>query len=270
MLDQLCAEGRGLVLVTGPAGSGTTTTLAALVDHVNSSRSCHIVTIEHPIEHLHPDKQAIVSQREVGTDTTSVARRRAPAPPARAPTSLAVGVLPDPDGDAGRCSTPPRAAPSCSPSSPRCRHPRRSCASSRRSPRRSAAGCPATLAPVLRGVLGQRLLERADGKGRVGAFEVLLGTSKVADCVAEDRLGDLRRLVADGEYNGMQTLDLACSSSPRTASSSVRDAVAAADDPEELRLALGEAEVSPCGALLCAAETHARVAAPRAQRPVPS
>ena len=97
----------------------------------------------------------------------------------------------------------------------------------------------ATLAPLLRGVTGQRLLERADGKGRIGAFEVLLATSKVADCVAEDRLDDLHRILAEGEYHGMQTLDRALEFLAKDGLVSVRDAIAAADDPDELRLTLG-------------------------------
>jgi twitching motility protein PilT len=96
-----------------------------------------------------------------------------------------------------------------------------------------------TLAAVLRGVLSQRLLDRADGKGRVPAVEVLLGTAKVADCIAEDRLADLARVIADGEYHGMQTLDRALEQLARDGLVSVRDAVALADEPEELRLGLG-------------------------------
>jgi twitching motility protein PilT len=205
VLDKLCGEGRGFVLVTGPAGAGTTTTLSALIDYVNTNRACHIVTVEQPIEHLHPDKQAIVSQREVGTDTSSVAAaiRRAARQGADV---LAVGVVPDHDAvrallDAAEGGALVFAVVS-SLSAPEALV--RFIESFPEAERRRVR---ATLAPVLRGVLGQRLLERADGKGRIGAFEVLLGTSKVADCVAEDRLDDLPRLVADGEYNGMQTLD---------------------------------------------------------------
>ncbi len=74
MVDQLADEPRGLILVTGPTGSGKTTTLAAMIDHINSTRPCNIVTIEDPIEVLHTDKLAIVNQREIGTDTTDYAQ----------------------------------------------------------------------------------------------------------------------------------------------------------------------------------------------------
>jgi twitching motility protein PilT len=237
VLDKLCAEGRGLVLVTGPAGSGTTTTLSALVDHVNSTRACHVVTVESPIEYLHPDKKGIVSQREVGSDTASVAGavRRAARQGADV---VAAGIVPDTDATRSLLDAAEAGAlvfavvPSFDATEALVRLVEAFPEGDRRRVR-------TTLAAVLRGVLGQRLLDRADGRGRVGAFEVLLATSKVADCVAEDRLGDLGRLVADGEYHGMQTLDRALEFLAKDGLVSVRDAVAAADDPEELRLALG-------------------------------
>jgi len=237
VLDKLCGDGRGLVLITGPAGSGTTTTLTAFVDHVNSTRPCHVVTVESPIEYLHPDKKGLVSQREVGTDTSSVATavRRATRQGADV---VAAGLVPDTDAlqsllDAAESGALVLAVvPALNVTEALVRLVEAFPEADRRRVR-------ATLAAVLRGVLAQRLLERADGKGQVGAFEVLLGTAKVADCVAEDRLGDVARLVADGEYNGMQTLDRALELLARDGLVSVRDAVAAADDPEELRLALG-------------------------------
>lgn len=237
VLDKLCAEGRGLILVTGPAGSGTTTTLCALVDHVNTTRACHVVTVEHPIEYLHVDKRAVISQREVGIDTESVpaAVRRA----ARQGADVIVaGVVPNLEAvrsllDAAESGSLVIAAmPALSAAEALVRLVEAFGDDERRRAR-------ATLASVLRAVLGQRLLDRADGKGRVGAFEVLLGTAKVADCVAEDRLADLSRLMADGEYHGMQTIDRGLERLARDGLVSVRDAVAAADDPEELRLALG-------------------------------
>ncbi len=237
VLDKLCAEGQGVVLIAGPSGSGTTTTLCALVEHVNASRACHIVTIEHPIEYLHPDKQALVSQREVGTDTASVATavRRATRQGADV---VAVGVVPDAESvqavlDAAEKGSLVFAVVSALTA------PEALVRLVEAFPDNERRRVRATLASVLRGVLGQRLIERADGKGRVGAFEVLLGTSKVQDCVAEDRLADLPRLVGDGEYNGMQTLDRALEYLARDGIVSVRDAVAAADEPEDLRLSLG-------------------------------
>lgn len=236
VLDKLCGDGRGLVLVTGPAGSGTTTTMCALVDHVNATRACHVLTVEQPIEFLHGDKKAIVSQREVGTDTTSVAAavRRASR---QGVDVIAVGRVADSDTlrallDAAESGALVIAVtPALSATEALVRLVEAFPDAERRRVRSALAG-------VLRAVLSPRLLERADGKGRVGAYEVLLGTTKVADCIAEDRLGDLARLVADGEYHGMQTLDRALAFLARDGLVSVRDAVAAAEDPEELKLSL--------------------------------
>jgi twitching motility protein PilT len=237
VLDKLCGPGRGLVLVTGPSGSGTTTTLSALVDHVNQTRPCHIITVEHPVEFLHPDKKGVVSQREVGIDTTSVAAGVSRAARQGADV-VAVGFVPDSEStkavlDAAEGGVLVFAVvPSVSAAEAIVRFVEAFPEAERRRVR-------ATLAVVLRAVLGQRLLERADGRGRVGAFEVLLGTSKVADCIAEDRLDDLSRLISDGEYHGMQTLDRGLELLARDGLVSVRDAVDAANDPEELRLTLG-------------------------------
>jgi len=236
VLDRLCAEGRGLVLVSGPASSGTTTTMCALVDHVNSTRSCHVLTIENPIEYLHGDKRAIVSQREVGTDTMSVAAatRRGSR---QGVDVIAAGTVPDPEAmrallDAAEAGALVFAVvPALTGTEALVRLIEAFPEAERRRVR-------ATLATVLRAVLCQRLLERADGRGRVAAFEVLLGTTKATDCIAEGRLDDLPQLIADGEYNGMQTLDLALGNLARDGLVSVRDAVAAADDAEELRLTL--------------------------------
>jgi twitching motility protein PilT len=237
VVPKVCTEGRGLVVITGSAGSGVTTTLCALVDHINDTRPCHVVTIEAPIEYLHADKQALVSQREVGTDTRSVAAGVARASRQGADV-LAVGAASESEAlravlSAAECGTLVLVVvPALSAAEALVRIVEAFPESERRRWR-------TTLASVLRAVFNQRLLDRADGKGRVAAFEVLLGTAKVADCIAEDRLVDLRQLIVDGEYHGMQTLDRALEHLAREGLVAVRDAVAVADEPEELRLALG-------------------------------
>src|SRR5260370_1424247 len=94
LMERRAGETHGLLLVTGPAGSGKTTTVNALIDHVNEHRAAHIITIEDPVEYLHTDKQSIISQREVGTDThdPAAALRRALR---QGPDVLAVSELPD-------------------------------------------------------------------------------------------------------------------------------------------------------------------------------
>jgi twitching motility protein PilT len=237
VLDRVCGEGAGLVLVTGPSGSGVTTTVSSLVDHVNGSRSCQIVTVEHPIEFLHPDKKAVVLQRELGTDTPSVAAAVSRAVRQGADV-VAVGEVSDAAAlravlDAAEAGALVLAAvPVLAVTEALVRLVEAFPDDERRRVR-------ATLSRVLRAVFGQRLLDRADGRGKVAAFEVLLGTTKVEDCIAEDRLDDLPKLVAEGEYHGMQTLDQGLEELARAGLVSVRDAIAAANDAEEVKLALG-------------------------------
>jgi twitching motility protein PilT len=240
--ERLTPETGGLVLITGPAGSGKTTTLNALVDRVNESRAAQIITIEDPIEFLHADKQSLVSQREVGSDTVSLVEgmRRATrqgadvimvsdlpdlaalqvALDAAATGALVLSTLPT----TGAADTVARIV------EPFPEHQKRQA-------RRQ-------LASVLRGVVSQRLLERADGHGRIPAVEVVVNTPKVAECIeSPDRGNDLARLIADGRYHGMQTFDQSLFDLARDGLVSVRDAIAAADEPEDLRIDLQQAGV---------------------------
>ena len=236
VLDKVCAEGAGLVLVTGPSGSGVTTTLSSLVDHVNTNRSCQIVTVEHPIEFLHPDKKAVVLQRELGTDTPSIAAAVGRAVRQGADV-LAVGEVREAAAlravlDAAEAGALVVAAvPALSVSEALVRLVEAFPEDERRRVR-------ATLSRVLRAVFGQRLLDRADGRGKVAVFEVLLGTAKVEDCIVDDRLDDLPKLVAEGEYHGMQTLDRGLEDLARAGLVSARDAIAAANDAEDVKLSL--------------------------------
>lgn len=237
VLDRLCEPGRGLVLVVGPAGSGVSTTLAALVDHVNATRACHVVTIEHPIEHLHADKRAVVSQREVGTDTPSAAAAVARAVRQGADV-VAVGEVADIADLRAVVNAAELGAlvfavvPALSSTEAVIRLVEAFPEAERRRIR-------AVLSSILRGALAQRLVDRADGRGRVAAFEVLQGTSKVKECLVDGDLASLPRLVADGEYKGMQTVDRALELLVRDGLVAVGTAVAAADDPEDLRVVLG-------------------------------
>jgi twitching motility protein PilT len=196
----------GLVLITGLGGSGRTSTLAAMVDHVNSSRPAHIVMIEQPVEVVHPDKRAVVDQREVGVDTESfeVALR---AVAHQDPDVVVVGDVPDAAtamcalevADGGRLVLAVTQAVGAADAVTRLvdRFP-----PAQRAPVRSL------LARTLRGVLCQRLLPRAGGRGRVPAVEVLVTNGPIADALADsDGASRLDKLVGEGEMWGMQTFD---------------------------------------------------------------
>jgi twitching motility protein PilT len=237
----LASAPSGLVLVTGLAGSGRTSTLAALVDHVNEHAARNIVTIEQPVEVVHADKQSIVSQCEVGVDAGSYDAALAGAL-ARDPDVVAVGALPDADAtlaaleiaDAGGLVFAVSLAVGAVDAVRRCidQFPQ-----DRRDPVR------ALLARTLRGVLCQRLVPRAGGRGRVPAVEVLVANAPVTEALADpDGAARLDALVADGEFWGMQTFDQSLAALYRRGLVERDVAVAHATYAPTLRMALEAAD----------------------------
>jgi len=233
-------QSHGLVLVAGLAGSGKTATLAAMVDHVNASRDCHIVTIEDPIEVLHADKRAIVDQREVGRDTTS------------AHAALAHVLRQDPDvvmvsqvRDADEVWSTLQAAetghlvlaglPTVSAIDTVDRlvemfEPHR-----QRQVRLS-------MASALRGIVAQRLVPRAGGRGRVPAVEVLVVNARVAQRIVESRTHELVDEIVAGDLYGMQTFDQSLAQLYRDGLVTRADALEHAESPGELRFVLDRAD----------------------------
>jgi twitching motility protein PilT len=237
----LAEETRGLVLVTGPAGSGRTTTLAAMIDHINQTRSVNIVTIEDPIEVLHPDKMAIVNQREVGTDTDSYANalRRVVR---QDPDVIAIGEIASADtmwaalsaASTGHLVLSTMATVKVAETLERVID---------FFPPYQHRQVRLTLASCLKGVVCLKLLEREDGRGRVPAVEVLTATGRVFDHImnADATPAQLEAIMAEGEYSGMQTFDQSLYRLCRDGQVSMRDAMAAATDPEEFRISLATA-----------------------------
>ena len=198
----------GLVLVTGLAGSGRTSTMAALVDHVNSTVRRHIVTIEDPIEVLHADKQSIVDQREVGVDVKSVGDALARVV-RQDPDLIVVGELADEDAarqvieaaDTGRLVLAAMATAGAAETIDRVLE---------LFPKDRAPAMRTVLARSLRGIVCQRLLGRAGGRGRVVAAEVLVANAAIAEAISDGRpAAKLEQLMRDGDYYGMQTFDQA-------------------------------------------------------------
>ncbi len=195
---------QGLVLVTGPTGSGKSTTLASLVDRINATRPCHILTIEDPIEYVHPHKVAAVNQREVGTDTVSfsVALRAALR---EDPDVLLVGEMRDLEtiqtaltiAETGHLvfatlhtNDSPQALDRIVDVFPG----------------EQQSQIRVQLANALTGIVYQRLLPRVDG-GRAAAYEVLLATPAVCNLVREGKTRQLRNVLATASREGMQTLE---------------------------------------------------------------
>jgi twitching motility protein PilT len=205
-VERLANESRGLILVTGATGSGKTTTLAAVVDHVNRTRRDHIVTIEDPIEIVHEDRGCVVSQREVGLDTASFgeALRRALR---QDPDVILIGEL----RDAETAQTALQAAESghLVLSTLHTVDAAESCGRLIEFfPPEKQQVIRSILAGVLRGVVSQRLLPRVGG-GRVAAVEVMVTNARIADLIRDGRPDEITDAVADGEYFDMQTYEQA-------------------------------------------------------------
>jgi twitching motility protein PilT len=202
VVQTLAEEHRGLILVTGATGSGKTTTLAAMIDHMNKTRSQHIITIEDPIEILHPDQGCIVNQREIGLDTTDFgqALRRALR---QDPDVILIGEL----RDAETAQTALQAAESGHLVLSTL-HTIDAAETVGRMveffPPEKQQVIRAILAGVLRGVVSQRLLPR-EGGGRVAAIEAMVMNARIADLIREGRADEVTDAVAEGEYFGMQT-----------------------------------------------------------------
>jgi len=209
ILEFLSLEPRGLVLVTGTTGSGKSTSLAAMVDHVNTSRNCHIMTIEDPIEYLHRDKLSLVNQREVGFDAASFA------------SALRASLRQDPDvilvGEMRDFETISTALVAAETGHLvlSTLHTADAAETINRVisvfPPHQQQQIRLQLATVLQGIVSMRLVPRADGTGRIPAVEVLIATTQVRECIiAPERTKEITDIIAAGTSQyGMQTFDQA-------------------------------------------------------------
>jgi twitching motility protein PilT len=205
-IGRLAEEHRGLVLVTGATGSGKTTTLAAMIDYINRQRRQHIITIEDPIEILHPDQGCIVNQREIGLDTESFgqALRRALR---QDPDVILIGEL----RDAETAQTALQAAESGHLVFSTL-HTVDAAETVGRMieffPEGKQAQIRSVMAGVLKGVISQRLLPRVAG-GRVAAVEVMVTNARIADLIRDNKPEAITDAVAEGEFFQMQTFQQA-------------------------------------------------------------
>lgn len=198
---------KGLVLVTGPTGSGKSTTLASLIDYINQTRACHIVTIEDPIEYLHRHKLSLVNQREVGNDTHSFTNALR-AVLRQDPDVILVGEMRDLETIATAVTAAETGHLVFS-----TLHTNDATQSVDRMidvfPPHQQQQIRVQLAAVLQGILSQQLFPRADHKGRVAAIEVMMATPAVRSLIREGKTHQLPTVIQTNAKLGMQTMDKA-------------------------------------------------------------
>lgn len=245
-VEQLANEPRGLVLVTGPTGSGKTTTLASMVDHINRTRECHIVTIEDPVEFVHRGQLAELSQREVGVDTKDFpsAMRSAMR---QDPDVILVGEMRDAETVAAALHAAETGHLVLS-----TLHTTDAVETISRIvdffPPHQHHQTRVTLASVLRGVIGQRLVSRIHSTGRIPAVEILIGNGRVEHCILDpERQRDLAEILAAGDFYGMTTFDQSLARLCRDKLIDVDTAVRAASNPHDLKLLLHRTENESAG-----------------------
>jgi twitching motility protein PilT len=207
VLKNIALEERGLVLVTGTTGSGKSTTLAAMIDHINSTRSCHIMTVEDPIEYLHRDYQSIVNQREVAVDTRSFSHALRSAL-RQDPDVILVGEMRDHEtvetallaAETGHLVFSTLHTVDATETVNRIISV---------FPPHQQRQVRIQLASVLKAAISQRLMPRADGLGRVPAVEVMISTAFIRDCIVDkDKTAMIHNAIASGTSQyGMQTFD---------------------------------------------------------------
>jgi twitching motility protein PilT len=235
VINDLADEERGLILLTGTTGSGKSTTLAAIIDRINSNYSKHIVTIEDPVEFLHRDKVSIINQREIGEDTTSFARalRRVLR---QDPDVILIGEMRDEETVRTALSAAETGHLVLSTI-----HTVDASESVNRIidffPEAEQRQARAMLAGTLKGVVSQRLVPRPGGNGRIATCEILRMTGRVRDMILNpDDTGKLPEVISEGAFYGMQTFDQALLGHVQNNFIDMDQALKAATHPHDFKL----------------------------------
>jgi twitching motility protein PilT len=234
VVRELAEEERGIILLTGTTGSGKSTTLAAMIDHMNQTMSKHIVTIEDPIEFVHDDKRSAINQREVGMDTASFKRalRRVLR---QDPDVILVGEMRDEETVQTALSAAETGHLVLSTI-----HTVDATESINRMldffPPHQHGQARSMIAGTVKGVISQRLVPGADG-GRVAVCEVLRMTGRVRDMIMDpDQTGKLVEVITNGAYYGMQTFDQALFGHVKAGLVTFEDALRVASSPHDFKL----------------------------------
>ena len=241
---ELADKPRGLILVTGPTGSGKSTTLAALIDKVNNEKPCHIVTIEDPIEFVHQHRRAIVNQRELDADTKSF------------PNALKYILRQDPDvvligemrdletitsaltiAETGHLAFATLHTNSCVQTINRIVDV---------FPSYQQPQVRAQLSFVLEGVLSQQLIPRADGRGRVAGLEIMMPNPAIRNLIREDKIHQIYSQMQVGQSKfGMQTMNQSLMTLVNRRYITYEEGMARSADPEELRQMISRGAAAP-------------------------
>lgn len=236
VLSTLVTHKQGMILVTGPTGCGKTTTLAALLDLINTNRRCNVISIEDPIEFVHRDKLSIMSQREVGVDTNNFGDALR-AVLRQAPDVILVGEMRDLEtmsvamtaAETGHLVFSTIHTNSAAETIERIvnMYP----------PHEKPQIC-LRLSTTLLGVLSQKLVPTVDGKGRVCTIEVMINTPTISKLIEEGRAGNILPAINEGGYWGMQSMNLSLLNHFKAGKIDEKTAVAYAGNATEMRQAI--------------------------------
>ncbi|MGL4789789.1 MAG: type IV pilus twitching motility protein PilT [Anaerotignaceae bacterium] len=237
VLRKLADEPRGLILVTGPTGSGKSTTLAAMVDYINQNKACHILTIEDPVEYVYTQKKALIHQRDVGTDVESFGG------------ALKSAMREDPDvillGEMRDYETISAAVTAAETGHLvlATLHTTGAAMTVDRIidvfPPHNQQQIRTQLASVLKGVVTQTLLPKAQGKGRVAAFEIMLGSDAVLNLIRENKCHQLNSTIQTGSRQGMMLLDNYLAKLVTSGQVKMEDALEKVSNRQEFTISVG-------------------------------
>ncbi len=244
ILGRIALSKRGLVLVVGGTGSGKSTTLAAMIDHKNRSETGHIVTVEDPIEFIHPHRQCVVTQREVGVDTLSYSAALMNAL-RQAPDLILIGEIRDKEtmeaaiafAETGHLCLSTLHANNANQALERI---------SNFFPPERQHEIALQLSLNLRAIISQRLIRSQNG-GRAAALEVLLDTPRIKDLIRRGEIDVIKDAMEQSAVEGCQTFDGALHALCVQGRISAQEALAAADSPNNLRLRLERSAAAPGG-----------------------
>ncbi|MEL6181797.1 MAG: PilT/PilU family type 4a pilus ATPase, partial [Myxococcota bacterium] len=247
VVREIADNQRGLILVTGATGSGKSTTLAAMIEHINSSRTCHIVTIEDPIEFLIRDKRSIISQREVGTDTVTFAQALKSAL-RQDPDVILVGEMRDREtieialtaAETGHLVMSTLHTLDASETINRVISV---------FPTHQQRQIRHQLAGLLKGIICQRLVPRSDGRGRVPALEIMRSTARIREMIVdEERTREITDAIAKGHTTyAMQTFDQSLMFLLKNNYITYEEALAQSSNPDDFALRVSGIESTGTG-----------------------